>query len=183
MTAGALGVADVLVPTGTTVGVDVPLAELVCDEEEPWLALIVHVEPPVQEYPNGQQVPLPQLGKVAERLVVYRPESGCNVIFCFMISQDMGFMIAQLSSPLGQQSRVVLLASTKHVVDAPQQNPEGTPGHCVQVACLSRRPCGEVKRAVIELGKTAMKLRNINIRNRSMMRLCARVYLIDFSED
>jgi hypothetical protein len=35
VTAGAVGVADVLVTIGTTVGVDVPVIEFVCDGAEP----------------------------------------------------------------------------------------------------------------------------------------------------
>jgi hypothetical protein len=66
--AGATGVAEVLVPTGIMVGVDV-LKELVCDGEEPWSEFNVHVVPPVHEYPNGQH-PLAQGGRVPERLVV-----------------------------------------------------------------------------------------------------------------
>ena len=45
ITAGAVGVADVLVAIGTTVGVDVPVMELVCDGAEPWLTLIIQAEP------------------------------------------------------------------------------------------------------------------------------------------
>jgi hypothetical protein len=42
VTAGAVGVAAVLVTTGTIVGIDVPLKELVCGGKAPWLIFIVH---------------------------------------------------------------------------------------------------------------------------------------------
>jgi hypothetical protein len=43
--AGAVGVANVFVTTGTMVAVDVPLEELVGDGEDPWLAFSVHSRP------------------------------------------------------------------------------------------------------------------------------------------
>lgn len=128
---------------------------------------------PEQEYPKGQHWP-PQLGKVAVRLVVSRVASLCNVMFCSWILQLTGAIMEQ-SLPFGQQSNVVLLASTKHVVDAGQQNPDGTPLHCVsperQVNCLSNRSCAGAENAMVEPEKAIAKTKRLNIRKHPIVRL------------
>lgn len=66
------------------------------------------------------------------------------------------------SCPFGQHSNVVLLARIRQLEDAPQQNPDGTPGHCVeagfeQVESLLKTSCAGKERAVMELDKMKMK--------------------------
>ncbi len=85
------------------------------------------------------------------------------------------------SEPLGQHSKVVLLARAKQAVDAPQQNPFGKPLHCVEAeleqveALLNRSGAGE-ESAVIESENTATKAKYLDNRDSPMVRLCASVY-------
>jgi hypothetical protein len=100
-----------------------------------------------------------------------------------LISQGIGDIVEQLW-PLWQQSTVVLLASTKQVVDGLQQNPAGAPAHCVfvelaQVESRLKRSYVAVERAVMEVEKTT-KARKLRIRNCPIVRLCTYSYVKSF---
>lgn len=79
------------------------------------------------------------------------------------------------SEPLGQHSRVVLLARVKHVVDAAQQNPFGKPLHCVepaseQVEALLNRSGAE--KALMGSDNATTKAKYLDIRDSPILRLC-----------
>jgi hypothetical protein len=114
------------------VGVDMDAAEDAVGATS-WLLLTEQSPAELQEYPNGQHK-LPQVGSVAESAVVMSEISGFAVTFCEERSQGIALIVEQ-ELPDGQQSTVVLAASTMQSDEGAQQKSDGSPAwlHCVYV--------------------------------------------------
>lgn len=106
------------------VGVDMDAAEDAVGATS-WLLLTEQSPAELQEYPNGQHK-LPQVGSVAESAVVMSEISGFAVTFCEERSQGIALIVEQ-ELPDGQQSTVVLAASTMQSDEGAQQKSDGSP--------------------------------------------------------
>ena len=83
-----------------------------------------------QEYPNGQQVPVPQLWSVLFKSSVNSCECGLAEAFCLLISQEMGLMLEHApGSDFGQHIAVLVpvLFSGRQVLLVEQHQSEGRP--------------------------------------------------------
>ena len=120
--------------TGVT-EVEAPEAELdaadvVGDAEDTvgamsWFASSTQSLEELQVYPNGQHA-FPQAGSVAVSAVVMSKMPGLAVTFCSEISHPTALMVEQ-ELPAGQQSTVVLPASTTQSEEGSQQKFDGSP--------------------------------------------------------
>lgn len=119
------GVTEVEAPVAELEGVDV-----VGDAEDAvgamsWFASSTQSLEELQVYPNGQHAS-PQVGNAAVSAVVMSEMPGFAVTFCSEISHPTALMVEQ-ELPDGQQSTVVLAASTTQSEEGPQQKFDGSP--------------------------------------------------------
>lgn len=89
-----------------------------------WFMFLTHWFPPLQIYPNGQHVLLPQLSSVPLKAVVFITASGNCSASCSSMVHLIGLILVQ-SLPVGQQRTVVFAASGMQVVPEGQQKLSG----------------------------------------------------------